>query len=316
MSPYLTQDYYIRLGVLILAASAIVTAYNEHLVRRRASLAMASVVPEASEKGQEPSSEETVKLPAQVSEEDAEASVEETGTEPKNSIKILETEELPIGEEPPPDAELGVAKDAEAAISKKPVQEESDTEKAAQKAALPEQSAPERDAAEPPATKQPVPEERTAASGEAVKEPGISAELAAVYAHLDSLDDILDYAYAQHAQGNMRQAILANQKALERYAEDGYAPFIAIELGNLHKEQANYDAAIEVYEKALDLPAIAWNDGAYQEFAKNLSYLRTVQYILSKHNALDTPFPKIPQEYLEEIEADFQSRHMHSQFIG
>ena len=168
---------------------------------------------------------------------------------------------------------------------------------------------------EEPAAEKPVPEERPASSAESMEEATLE-ELADISRHLDSLDDILDYAYEQRSTGNLRLAILANRKALERYAEDDYAPFIAIDLGNIYKEQADYDAALRVYEKALDIPAIAQSDVAYQEFANNLSYLRTIQYILSKHNALDLPFQDIPKEYLEEIEADFQSRHMNSRFIG
>ena len=194
---------------------------------------------------------------------------------PKVCEKVLETEELPIGEELPQDSAPDEAADAGKAE-------------------------PEEEAHAKP-------------SAEGV----ISAEeLAELLPHLGSLDDILDYAYEQRAQGNRRGAILANRKALERYAEDDYAPFIAIELGNLYKEQADYDAAIQVYERSLDIPSVARNDATYQEFAKNLSYLRTVQYILSKHNALDTSFQDIPKEYLEEIEEDFQSRHIHSQYLG
>ena len=124
--------------------------------------------------------------------------------------------------------------------------------------------------------------------------------------HLDSLDSILDYAYAEKQQGHLRQAILAYQKALERYKNDEYAPFIAIDLGNIYKEQAAYTMAIKTYEEALNLPAVIRNKSTNREFMKNLAYLKVVQMILVKHRAITTPFSKIPRPYLDEIETTFQ----------
>ena len=309
MSPYLTQAYYIRLGALILAASAVVTAYNEYLVHRKASIAVAGEASELPEEEQKQALAELGKLPEQTEDEASDVLTEEAAAGKGAALKVLETEELPIGEELPMETELEPAEadSGKPAASEEAAPEIAATEQSASEETATEQSVPEKPAAEESISETLAPEERPAASEESVEKDADAAALAAIDAHLGSLDSILDYAYAQCAQGNIRQAILANQKALERYVEDEYAPFIAIDLGNLYKGQADYDAAIQVYEKALDIPAIARNDATYQEFTKNLSYLRTVQYILSKHNALDTPFQEIPQEYLDEIEADFQS---------
>ena len=54
----------------------------------------------------------------------------------------------------------------------------------------------------------------------------------------DTLDDILDKAYNERAKGHVWQAIDLYKKALERYRNDDYAPFVAIDLGNIYKEQA------------------------------------------------------------------------------
>ena len=125
--------------------------------------------------------------------------------------------------------------------------------------------------------------------------------------HLNSLDDILDYAYAQKSKSNLKQAILAYQKALERYKNDEYAPFIAIDLGNIYKEQAAYSKVIKTYEEALKLPAVLRNASTYKEFTKNLAYLKIVQLVLLRHRALSTPFSKIPSQYFQEIETEFKS---------
>jgi len=133
-------------------------------------------------------------------------------------------------------------------------------------------------------------------------------KLTAAIAKLGSLDDILDYAFNQKNRHNYSNAIFAYKRALVRYQNDAYAPFIIIELGNIYKENGAYEEAIHTYAHAFSLPAVKGNDAVRGEFTKNLAYLRVVEYILSQHNAPKTPFNKIPAEYLQEIEAAFQSR--------
>ena len=272
MTPYLTQDYYIRLGGFIFVAAGLVTAYNEYLIRQSSSLAVAGAADEFREEEEMPDSGTEEETSSSVSEE-------------VPGVPSTETRQAFQGASAPP-----VASEAEALMDEATQPDSASDDEDISKEQEPESAAPET-----------VPR----------KEAGVDTveDFADILPHLTTLDDLLDYAYEQRSNGNIEEAVLANRKALACYAEDDYAPYIAIELGNIYKDQADYDAAIRVYEKALDIPVIARNDATYQEFAKNLSYLRTVQYILSKHNALEMPYSKIPEEYMEEIEADFQSRH-------
>lgn len=145
------------------------------------------------------------------------------------------------------------------------------------------------------------------ASGKSIIEGGLTEdELAEVEKHLNSLDDILEFAYAQKNAKNFKLAIFAYQKALERYRADNYAPFIAIDLSSLYKEQAAYTKAIKVCEDALTLPAVVRSATARKEFSHDLAYLRTVQAVLSKHRVLSTPFSKISRQLMDEIDADFK----------
>ena len=137
-------------------------------------------------------------------------------------------------------------------------------------------------------------------------------KMADINAHLGSLDDILDYAYAQKAKGNLNQAVLAYQKALDRYKNDDYAPFIAIDLGNIYKEQAAYSRVIKTYEEALKLPVVMRNAETRKEFTKNLAYLRVVQSVLVRHRAITTPFSKIPRQYLQEVETELKSAQLNN----
>ena len=147
-----------------------------------------------------------------------------------------------------------------------------------------------------------------------VKPPQSSIEdkIADINAHLGSLDDILDYAYAKKSKGDLNQAILAYQKALDRYKNDDYAPFIAIDLGNIYKELAAYSKVIKIYEEALKLPVVMRNADTRKEFTKNLAYLRIVQSVLLRHRALTMPFSKIPSQYLKEIENEFKSAQLNN----
>ena len=128
----------------------------------------------------------------------------------------------------------------------------------------------------------------------------------------DTLDNILDKAYDARANGYMWQAMAFYKKALERYNSDEYAPFVAIDLGNLYKENALYSKAIKTYEDALKLPSVKNNAETKNEFVKNLEYLRVVRDILLKHRAASTPFDKIPKEILQEIDAEFQKTQLHA----
>lgn len=145
------------------------------------------------------------------------------------------------------------------------------------------------------------------ASGRAIIEGGLTDdELKIVEEHLNSLDDILEFAYSQKNANNFKLAIFAYQKALERYRSDNYAPFIAIDLSSLYKEQAAYTKAIKVCEDALTLPAVVRSASARNDFSHDLAYLRTVQAVLSRHRVLSTPFSKIPHRLIAEIDADFK----------
>ena len=122
----------------------------------------------------------------------------------------------------------------------------------------------------------------------------------------------MDKAYDARAKGHVWQAIENYKKALENYGSDEYAPFVAIDLGNIYKENALYSKAIKTYESALNLPAVKRNPATKKDFMNNLDYLRVVRDILLKHRASTTPFNKIPKEILQEIDAEFQKAQLRS----
>lgn len=129
----------------------------------------------------------------------------------------------------------------------------------------------------------------------------------------ETLDDILDKAYKERTKGHVWQAIELYKKALERYRNDEYAPFVTIDLGNIYKEQALYSKAIKIFEEALALPAVTRNEDIKKEFVNNLEYLRVVRDVLLKYHALSIPFGKLSKEILQEIDAEYQKAQRRSE---
>ena len=129
---------------------------------------------------------------------------------------------------------------------------------------------------------------------------------------IDTLDDLLDKAYDERDKGNIWQAIDTYKKALERYRNDEYAPFVAIDLGNLYKDRAMYSKAIKIYEEALTLPAVERNPSIKKEFVDKLEYLRILHEVLIRHHALSTPFNLLSREILQEIDNEFKQVQVNS----
>lgn len=135
--------------------------------------------------------------------------------------------------------------------------------------------------------------------------PDKTASVGVALSRLHSLDDHLDYAFEQKSRRRFTNAILAYRQALEKFRNDPYSPFIAIELGNIYKETGAYADAISIFRNALQLPAIKGQDGIRAEFQKNIAYLGTVLHILTRHRRPNTPFSEIPPDCQREIESAF-----------
>ena len=336
MSPFLDRGHYLRLGILVITAAAVVTIFNERMLRREEALAgNCTVLPtEQLPVEEEPPAEDI--LPAAMQEPVAETS----SSEPAVSVKATPVEQPAAVQEVPPEeksatpqknneAEKAVeeAKLAAQAIAEKEaklaaekaekeaqaIAEAKARKEAKERAEQKKREAAARKKAEAEAKAKAAAEAKIRAEAEekarqelAAKRQAHEQELKQELASMDSLDAILDFAYeAKDAQP--KDAIFAYHEAISRYGDDDYTPFLVIELGNLYKEQANYSGAIAAYKQALTMPIIAKNDAMCQEFTKNIHYLGTVQDILAKHAALSTPFPQIPGDIMQEIETEFQA---------
>lgn len=138
-------------------------------------------------------------------------------------------------------------------------------------------------------------EPETTAEAEVAEEPETTAEAQPVEEApvptlpegLASMDDLLDFAFAQTGAGAYELALLAYSTALEQYRNDDYAPFIIIDMVNLYKSQGRYQEAIDCVHNAMDLPAIQESPAYQQNFQNYLAQLKSIS-----HSAVSTQSPE------------------------
>ena len=138
-------------------------------------------------------------------------------------------------------------------------------------------------------------EPETIVEAEVTEEPETTAEaqqaeeapVPALPEGLDSMDALLDFAFAQTGAGAYELALLAYSTALEQYRNDDYAPFIIIDMVNLYKSQGRYQEAIDCVHNAMDIPAIQESPAYQQNFQNYLAQLKSIS-----HSAVSTQSPE------------------------
>lgn len=317
LAPFLTRDYYWKLGLLVLIAALLVTAYNARLVKKdlaaaeqaaaetpasaaRPDIPMSPVQPAAAAADRESDSAAPAPDAPAPPQEEAPPAADAAAQPPQEETSTADTARQAPQTEAPPVPIAPAASTAEdsrppqdAAPPPPPVTEEHASARHAPAAQMPDGHAPEKQPSE--------------AAAQTSEKHAPEAPWAKDFAALTTLDAFLDYAYAAQQRGDIPRALAAYREALKRYSGDPYVPYLFIDLGNLCKQQARYADCIEVYRRGLRLPIIAENEAMAEEFRKNIRYLRIVYHILEKHQALTTPFSSIPQTYRAEIETAYQA---------
>lgn len=115
----------------------------------------------------------------------------------------------------------------------------------------------------------------------------VEAPLPTLPEGLDSMDALLDFAFAQTGAKAYELALLAYSTALEQYRNDDYAPFIIIDMVNLYKSQGRYQEAIDCVHNAMDIPAIQESPAYQQNFQNYLAQLKSIS-----HSAVSTQSPE------------------------
>lgn len=208
-----------------------------------------------------------------------------TGTTCYNKYLLYRRSRLAVHGAPSEDNEITQATSEPETIVETEVTEEPEIMAEAEVAEEPNTTA-EAEVAEEP---------ETTAEAEVTEEPETTAEvqqaveapLPTLPEGLDSMDALLDFAFAQTGAGAYELALLAYSTALEQYRNDDYAPFIIIDMVNLYKSQGRYQEAIDCVHNAMDLPAIQESPAYQQNFQNYLAQLKSIS-----HSAVSTQSPE------------------------
>ena len=253
VNPFLTKTYYYILGTMIIFAATGTTCYNKYLLYRRSRLAVHGA-PSEDEKITQVTSEPETIVEVEVAEEPEITAEVEAAEEPETTA-VAE-----VAEEPEIMAEVEVAEEPEI-MAETEVAEEHETTAEAEVTEEPETTAEVQQAEEAP--------------------------LPTLPEGLDSMDALLDFAFAQTGAGAYELALLAYSTALEQYRNDDYAPFIIIDMVNLYKSQGRYQEAIDCVHNAMDIPAIQESPAYQQNFQNYLAQLKSIS-----HSAVSTQSPE------------------------
>ena len=220
-----------------------------------------------------------------------------TGTTCYNKYLLYRRSRLAVHGAPSEDKEITQATSEPETIVEAEVAEEPETTTEVEVPEEPETTAEVEVPEEPETTVEvEVPEEpETTAEAEVAEEPETTAEaqpaeeapLPTLPEGLDSMDALLDFAFAQTGAGAYELALLAYSTALEQYRNDDYAPFIIIDMVNLYKSQGRYQEAVDCVHNAMDIPAIQESPAYQQNFQNYLAQLKSIS-----HSADSTQSPK------------------------
>ena len=348
VAPFLTEYRFTVLGAMILVAAIVITSINHFFIRKRRKQ-LEAADGENSQLKQEavPAKEELVPVvnSAILSEEEVEALIakekepepepiaqtepeaekviskpepimeavaEEITPEETETEAVIE-EEAPEAEtepeeafEPEPDEEIPEPEPVIEAVAEEITPEETETE------AVIEEEAPEAEAeTEPEEASEPEPEEEIPEPEpviEAEPEPSVEEKLA----DTATLDDVLDYAFELKGSSDWSSALKAYNYAVEQYHDDAYAPFLVLEIVNIHKDHGRYDEAIQCFYDALEIPAVADSPDMLAEFEDSMIYLEATKEVLISENQPDTPFFDIPKDYMSKTESIYNERKARS----
>ncbi|MEN6566196.1 MAG: hypothetical protein ABFC57_07820 [Veillonellales bacterium] len=144
-----------------------------------------------------------------------------------------------------------------------------------------------------------------AENGELIDESDTMSIMDDIQCQSDSLDDLMDFAFEQKEQHNLRQALKAFQKALKLYHESETAPFLIAEIGGILKEQGLYEDAIQVLSEGRDIAKLRFDTALEEEFVDVVAYLRIVKNVLLEQRLGFIPFSNIPVNVAAQIDSEF-----------
>ena len=118
----------------------------------------------------------------------------------------------------------------------------------------------------------------------------------------DSLDDLLEFAFAQRTQNNPNGALVTFRLIRSLYEDSHALPMVVAELVSTLQSQGNYNAAIAELSATVKLPSIQQDVRLVRTFEQKLRYLQVLNAILNERGSPFLPFEQIPAEWQDDIE--------------
>ena len=314
VSEYLTASHFILLGGLIVVSAFVVTFYNRWLLKKRNPAAIPELEPEpvlTVPEDEDSETEEFMATEASLAPAEPMIAVETVSPQSEDPIQeaaaLLEPEDTESVEPAIEPIIVEPALAAEGSVSVIPDEIPSE---------IVEEAATESDESDDSLS---ITEDEMNELGvdPEVDEPAIPSpeeryrRMVEEVDALETMDDILDYAYKQRSNDNCANAIYAYKYALERYWDDSYAPFVVIDLCNIYKANGFYSGAIEAYTEALDCPALQDDPAMQLAFRQSINYLKITEHLLDKAQTPGLPFSKIPDELRQTIEQVYKLSNTH-----
>lgn len=153
----------------------------------------------------------------------------------------------------------------------------------------------------PAAAAHPLPAEERDAAPAVRRDPAQSTPPQEAEDLPENMDALLDVAY-EAAEDNPLRAVAAYRRALARYPDDSYVPYLIIELTTLYKRFGDYEAALALFDEACALPVIAKNAVMVQEFERSRRALTVVSHMLRAQGTPALPFGEVSKELLAEAD--------------
>lgn len=118
----------------------------------------------------------------------------------------------------------------------------------------------------------------------------------------DSLEDLLEFAFAQRTQSNTTGALATFRLVRSLYADSHAMPMVVAEIVSTLQSQGRYDTAINELSETVHLPAIQQDRRLVRTFVQKMAYLQLLRDLLIERGSPFLPFEQIPEEWQEEIE--------------
>jgi hypothetical protein len=118
----------------------------------------------------------------------------------------------------------------------------------------------------------------------------------------DSLEDLLEFAFAQRTQSNTIGALATFRLVRSLYADSHAMPMVVAEIVSTLQSQGRYDIAINELSETVHLPAIQQDPRLVRTFVQKMAYLQFLRDLLIERGSPFLPFEQIPEEWQEEIE--------------